>query len=145
MVGSALRDRAICYSMLNNTKFAYKELVAPEGYLISEEVIPATITKMLSLTTNLKSGQIVKMVDEDWENNPVYIYLEKRSANTKCTDGNPNYSLKGATYKVFRTNADSTAAVSNRDFSKSVATLTVDESRNSQVLEMTDCRADIYL
>ena len=124
--------------MLTNTKFAYKELVAPDGYLPTEDPIPATITKLLSVPTTLTSTQIVNMIDEDWENNPTYIYLEKRSANSKCTDGNPNYSLKGATYKVFKTNADATAAVSSRDFSKAIATLTVDESGNSQVLEMTD-------
>ncbi|MBR3537902.1 MAG: hypothetical protein IKN79_02375, partial [Eubacterium sp.] len=124
--------------MLTNTKFAYKELVAPDGYLPTEDPIPATITKLLSVPTTLTSTQIVNMIDEDWENNPTYIYLEKRSANSKCTDGNPNYSLKGATYKVFKTNAEATAAVSSRDFSKSIATLTVDESGNSQVLEMTD-------
>ena len=81
--------------MLTNTKFAYKELVAPDGYLKSEEVIPATITKLLSVPTTLTSSQIAKLIDEDWENNPTHVYLEKRSANTKCTDGNPNYSLKG--------------------------------------------------
>ena len=124
--------------MLTNTKFAYKELVAPDGYLPTEDPIPATITKLLSVPTTLTSTQIVNMIDEDWENNPTYIYLEKRSANSKCTDGNPNYSLKGATYKVFKTNADATAAVSSRDFSKAIATLTVDEFGNSQVLEMTD-------
>ena len=123
--------------MLTNTKFAYKELKAPDGYLISEEPIPATITKMLSVPTTLTSSQITKMVDEDWENSPTYIYLEKRSSNTKCTDGNPNYSLKGATYKVFKTNAEASAAVSSRDYSKAVGTLTVDEKGNSQVLEVT--------
>ena len=124
--------------MLTNTKFAYKELVAPGGYLKSEKVIPATITKLLGVPATLTSSQIVKMIDEDWENNPTYIYLEKRSANTGCTDGNPNYSLKGATYKVFKTNAEATAAVSSRDFSKAVATLTVDEKGNSQVLEVSN-------
>ncbi len=124
--------------MLTNTKFAYKELVAPDGYLKSEEVIPATITKLLSVPTTLTSSQIAKLIDEDWENNPTHVYLEKRSANTKCTDGNPNYSLKGATYKVFRTNADATAAVSSKDYSKAVGTLIVDEKGNSNVLNVTD-------
>jgi len=124
--------------MLTNTKFAYKELVAPDGYLPTETPIPATITKLLSVPTSLTGTQIAKMIDKDWEDNTTHIYLEKRSANTKCTDGNPNYSLKGATYKVFKSNADATAAVSSRDFSKAIATLTVDESGNSQVLEMTD-------
>ncbi|MBQ9871008.1 MAG: VaFE repeat-containing surface-anchored protein [Eubacterium sp.] len=124
--------------MLTNTKFAYLELKAPDGYLKTEEPIPATITKVLSLPQKLTSGQIVQIIDEDWEAGPTYVYLEKRSANTKCTDGNPNYSLKGATYKVFKTNAEASAAVSSRDFSKAVATLTVDEKGNSQVLEVTD-------
>ena len=124
--------------MLTNTKFAYKELKAPDGYLKTEDPIPATITKTLSVPTTLTSSQIVKMVDEDWENNPTHIYLEKRSSNPSCTDGNPNYSLKGATYKVFKTNAEASAAESSKDYSKAVGTLTVDEKGNSQVLEVTD-------
>lgn len=124
--------------MLTNTKFAYKELIAPDGYLPTEDPIPATITKLLSVPATLTSSQIVSMIDEDWENNPTYIYLEKRSANTKCTDGNPNYSLKGATYKVFKTNAEASAAISSKDYSKAVATLTVDETGNSQVVEVTE-------
>ena len=132
------KDSLTDKKMLTDTKFAYKELVAPDGYLPTEDPIPATITKLLSVPTTLTSTQIVNMIDEDWENNPTYIYLEKRSANTKCTDGNPNYSLKGATYKVFKTNAEASAAASSRDFSKAVATLTVDEKGNSQVLNVTD-------
>ena len=132
------KDELTDKKMLTNTKFAYKELVAPDGYLSTEDPIPATITKLLSVPTTLTSTQIVNMIDEDWENNPTYIYLEKRSANSKCSDGNPNYSLKGATYKVFKTNAEATAAVSSRDFSKAIATLTVDEKGNSQVLNVTN-------
>ena len=132
------KDSLTDNKMLTDTKFAYKELVAPDGYLPTEDPIPATITKLLSVPTTLTSTQIVNMIDEDWENNPTYIYLEKRSANTKCTDGNPNYSLKGATYKVFETNAEAGAAATSRDFSKAIATLTVDEKGNSQVLNVTD-------
>ncbi|MBO4592289.1 MAG: S8 family serine peptidase, partial [Eubacterium sp.] len=37
---------------------------------------------------------------------PTYIKLNKSSANTSVTNGNPNYSLAGATYRLYRTKTD---------------------------------------
>ncbi|MBQ9872751.1 MAG: VaFE repeat-containing surface-anchored protein [Eubacterium sp.] len=132
------KDSLTDKKMLTDTKFAYKELIAPDGYLLTEDPITATITKLLEVPTTLTSTQVVSMIDEDWENSPTYIYLEKRSANTRCTDGNPNYSLAGATYKVFTSNADASSAVTSRDFSRAIGTLTVNGSGNSQTLEVTE-------
>ncbi len=52
--------------------------------------------------------------------------LQKISNNTSVTDGNGNYSLTGATYGVF----------SDKDCTKQVATLTTDESGNSNIEEV---------
>ena len=52
--------------------------------------------------------------------------LKKISAHTHITDGNSNYSIAGATYGVF----------SNKDCSKQIATLTTDESGNTNEVEV---------
>ncbi|MBR6403158.1 MAG: VaFE repeat-containing surface-anchored protein [Eubacterium sp.] len=37
---------------------------------------------------------------------PTYVKLNKSSSNTSITSGNPNYSLAGATYRLYRTRND---------------------------------------
>ena len=53
--------------------------------------------------------------------------LQKTSSNTSITDGNGNYSVAGATYGVF----------SDKDCTKQLATLTIDENGNTDVAEVT--------
>lgn len=55
-----------------------------------------------------------------------YVYLEKDSSNTSCTNNNPNYDLTGAEYKVFRTKSDAETARDSGDYSGAIATLTTD-------------------
>ncbi|HBG8546943.1 TPA: SrtB-anchored collagen-binding adhesin, partial [Clostridioides difficile] len=52
--------------------------------------------------------------------------LQKTSNNTSITDGNGNYSIAGATYGVF----------SDKDCTKQLATLTTDNSGNTEVAEV---------
>ncbi|MCR0587421.1 SrtB-anchored collagen-binding adhesin, partial [[Clostridium] innocuum] len=52
--------------------------------------------------------------------------LQKTSNNTSITDGNGNYSIAGATYGVF----------SDKDCTKQLATLTTDDSGNTEVAEV---------
>lgn len=53
--------------------------------------------------------------------------LQKTSSNTSITDGNENYSVAGATYGVF----------SDKDCMQQLATLTTDESGNTNIAEVT--------
>ncbi|WP_219721467.1 SpaA isopeptide-forming pilin-related protein, partial [Clostridioides difficile] len=48
------------------------------------------------------------------------------SNNTSITNGNGNYSIAGATYGVF----------SDKDCTKQIATLTTDDSGNTEVAEV---------
>ena len=57
------------------------------------------------------------------------IKMNKRSANTSITDGNPNYSLKGITYGIY-TSQDCSAA------SNTGKTLVLDEGGYAQAAEM---------
>ena len=72
------------------------------------------------------------------EQNHAYVALKKESSNPSCSNNNPNYSLKGAEYKIFISNADATNAKSSKDYSKAIGTFTVKEDGTSNVIEVTD-------
>lgn len=72
-----------------------------------------------------------------------FLYLQKSSANTSYTDGNPNYSLAGAEYKVFKSSAEAQASISSRDFSKAFATITTDASGKTSTIDVTS-QMDTY-
>ena len=60
-----------------------------------------------------------------------WMYVKKGSANTSCTNGNPNYDLTGATYKVFKTRAEAQTALNTKNYSSAILTFTVDKNGNS--------------
>ncbi|MBQ9232747.1 MAG: hypothetical protein IJ167_01750, partial [Lachnospiraceae bacterium] len=75
----------------------------------------------------------------DWPNaHNVYATLKKSSSNPDCSNNNPNYSLAGAEYKIFRSNADATAAKSSKDYLKAIGTFTVKADGTSNVIDVTD-------
>lgn len=59
------------------------------------------------------------------------IKIHKYSANPEITDGNSCYSLKGAVFGIFKTNADAQAATEANE--KAVATITTDQDGNGSV------------
>lgn len=59
------------------------------------------------------------------------IKIHKYSANPEITDGNACYSLKGAVFGIFKTNADAQAATEATE--KAVATITTDKDGNGSV------------
>ena len=81
--------------------------------------------------------------DLTWKNyRRTYAALVKESSDPSCTDGNPNYALKGAEYKLFREKKDAQDALAARllntpDYSKSIGTFTVKADGTSNVLEVT--------
>ena len=68
-----------------------------------------------------------------WKNNiEVFAYLNKQSSNPDCTDGNPNYDLKGAEYKVFTTRAAAQNALNSNSYTNAIATLTVQNNTDGK-------------
>lgn len=59
------------------------------------------------------------------------IKIHKYSANPEITDSNSCYSLKGAVFGIFKTNADAQAATEANE--KAVATITTDQDGNGSV------------
>lgn len=68
----------------------------------------------------------------------VYAYLKKTSSNTSCTNNNPNYNLNGATYKVFRTQAEANTALQTLNYSAAIMTFTCDSNGNTTTQEINN-------
>ena len=64
------------------------------------------------------------------------VTLTKESSNTDCTDNNPNYSLAGAEFKVFTTDAEATAAISSGNYSAAILTLTTKADGTTDALDI---------
>lgn len=74
-----------------------KELDAPKGYVLDSTVYAATVTANQTNVIQMNAGGKHSEV-------PKYgkIELTKVSGNPSCTDQNPNYSLQGAEYSVYK-------------------------------------------
>ena len=73
-----------------------------------------------------------------WTNKaaPVAMSLKKVSKDSKVSEGNPNYSLKGAEYKVFQTKEAAEKAVSSRKFDQAIGTLTTKKDGTTDILRV---------
>ena len=72
------------------------------------------------------------------EQNHAYVALKKESSNPSCSNNNPNYSLAGAEYKIFKSAPDASAAKTSKDYSKAIGTFTVKADGTSNVIDVTD-------
>lgn len=74
-----------------------KELDAPKGYVLDGTVYEASVTANQTNAVSMNAGGKHSEV-------PKYgkIELTKVSGNSSCTDQNPNYSLQGAEYSVYK-------------------------------------------
>ncbi len=69
--------------------------------------------------------------------NKAYVRVKKASSNPTCTSGNPNYSLTGAEYKMFRTSVAASAALSSKNYSAAIATFTIKADGTSTPVDVT--------
>ena len=66
----------------------------------------------------------------DWPNaEKVYVQLVKTSATPECVKNNPNYTLAGTQYKVFKTRPEAVAAVTSGNYSASIGDLDITTAR----------------
>lgn len=76
-----------------------QENVSPEkGYQYSNQVYKVTVTASHTTTKPL-------VVTASENPKLTSISIEKKSSNTSLTDGNPNYSLEGAVYRIYTNQA----------------------------------------
>ena len=72
-----------------------------------------------------------------------YLYLTKASSNPDCTDGNPNYSLEGATYKLYKSRAEAETALTSKNYGTALATFNVKANGTSVVNGTTTVNLDV--
>jgi len=66
-----------------------------------------------------------------------YMTLVKKSSDTTCSKNNPNYSLAGATYKVYKTRAAANTALNSGNYGTALATLTVKADGTSNKIDVS--------
>ena len=72
-----------------------------------------------------------------------YLYLTKRSSNPNCTNGNPNYDLAGATYKLYKSRSEAQTALASKNYGTALATFTVKSNGTSTVNGTTTVNLDV--
>ncbi|MCR5367163.1 VaFE repeat-containing surface-anchored protein [Eubacterium sp.] len=72
-----------------------------------------------------------------------YLCLTKKSANPQCTNGNPNYSLAGAEYKLYRSRAEANTALQSGNYGTALATFKVKANGTSTVNNTTTVNLDV--
>lgn len=98
--GREIRTNASGYGVsgeLPAGTYYIRELAAPKGYVLDSTVYTATVTANQTNVVAMNAGG-------RHSETPKYgkIELTKVSANPSCTDQNPNYSLQGAEYSVYK-------------------------------------------
>ena len=106
----------------SGTNYYIKEIATNADFVVDTQSYSYLLTEANSsalYTFNVK------------DNERTYLYLEKISSNPSCSQGNPNYSLKGATYEVYRTKEEAKAALASNSYVDSELTFVVDENGNA--------------
>ncbi len=85
--------------------FELRETNANNNYVLNTDVLERVVLTeneyvTLSESTSAQAKRVLQ------EKQPVKVYLTKQSANPSCTDNNPNYSLEGTTYEIYRVSDD---------------------------------------
>ena len=98
----------------------YQNFGAKEGRLAR----PVSEYQKMSYGINQNNTAVVvlKMKNDKQEK---YIYLEKRSSNPDCVKDNPNYSLAGTKFKVFKDEPSANLALISKDYSASIGELSI--------------------
>ena len=122
-------------------KYTIRETKAPTNgtWLKDTNIYTATVTsgkKSVSLNVDLKADTGSEFVVESEDYGETYAFIKKSSANTTVTNGNPNYSLKNAVYKVFTSEIDAQDALTSGKYNKAIGTLTTDEDGKTEKLNV---------
>ena len=125
------------YHVKNNTVYSFT--IRADGTLTTNPT-PTTNTATYQtwnngVNNNNSSKVSLALANADA---PVYLTLQKNSANPSCTNGNPNYSLAGAEYKVFTSAAAASQARASKNYSAAIGTLTTNASGASNSIDVSN-------
>ena len=105
-----------------------RETTAPAGYELSDEIQTAVVPGGGTVTLNVDDPPITKR-----------FTLKKSSANTGITSGNSGYSLEGAQYGVYGSEADANADAHR------IETLTTDATGNASSSKKNALGRTLYI
>lgn len=99
-------EGTIAFVTVDSTAYSNKVKLDPGNYWVVEVTLPTdtvwqwdeTVHQITVASTNDESNPV--MVNSE-EPSTSYVYLQKASSNTALTNGNPLYSLIGATYELY--------------------------------------------
>ncbi len=87
----------------------------------------------------VKTGVLTDADHIQWTNpRRTYLYLTKRSSDAAYSDNNPNYSLKGAEYRLYRSKDEAETALANGNYGTALAVFIVKANGASTVKVGTD-------
>lgn len=112
---------------------AKETYVDPDKYVLDTRSVNLTLTSVdapISIT-NVQKTSITNTRAQ-------YAYVTKKSSNTDCTKDNPNYSLNGATYKIFTTAQAAQNALDTLNYNGAIMSFTVDSDGNSSAQKVPD-------
>lgn len=107
---------------LTEGTYYVKETEAPKGFELDKTVHKVEVKA--DKTSNVQSIE---------DGTPVYLYVNKTSANSSCTNDNPNYSLEGAKYWVYTDEGCTKRAV---DVDGNAVELTTDANGKTNTAKM---------
>ena len=114
--------------------FVIKEIETNSNYEMNESTgnVPA-LEKNVYTMMSTKDSEALK-------DRPVraFVTLVKASSDTAVTDGNPNYSLEGAKYKLYFDKSAAEAALDTKDYSEAIGTFTTGADGTAEIMDVSD-------
>ena len=114
---------------LETGDYTIEEVTAPRGFDINTDIIGDKIT--VSDTTTAEVPLVYTVTEDIGE---AWVYIQKVSSDPDITDGSAAYSLKGATYQIFKYDASNAG---NHYAGALVATATTDESGKTEKVKLS--------
>jgi len=114
---------------LETGDYTIEEVTAPRGFDINTDIIGDKI--IVSDTTTAEVPLVYTVTEDIGE---AWVYIQKVSSNPDITDGSAAYSLKGATYQIFKYDASNAG---NHYAGALVATATTDESGKTEKVKLS--------
>lgn len=111
-----------------------KENWTSDGYILNQTI--KTVTAYTSKADAESHAGSFLFINQG----TTYVKLTKTSANPTCTNGNPNYSLVGTTFKMYKTRAEARNAIDSSNYGTALATFTITASNisNNQGIKNLD-------
>ncbi len=127
----------------SKTLYAKETKVPSNGkYELNKKIASVTVTDANAATNAngiATNPALFKINGSNPKNNQdTKLFITKKSSNPACTDGNPNYSLEGTTFKVFTTRTQAAEAMASKNYTNAVLTFVTDKNGKTAAQQIPD-------